>query len=125
MRRLRRSGPAAAAVARVRRVARVGGRVAVLTAVACALGLVAVQIVGIVAKNVTVARQLAASRTGIATLRARERVQESTIVRLSDPRGAVPEIHDKLHVVGDREEIIYVRGLGPGAAGPGEWRPQP
>ena len=28
---------------------------------------------------------------------------------LSDPRGAIPEIHDKLHLVGDKEAIIYLK----------------
>jgi hypothetical protein len=31
------------------------------------------------------------------------------IKRLSDARGAVPEIHDRLHLVGDHEAIIYVK----------------
>ncbi|GAC1423029.1 MAG: hypothetical protein NVSMB5_16720 [Candidatus Velthaea sp.] len=40
--------------------------------------------------------------------------QERTIRRLSDPRGAIPEIHDKLHLVGDREAIIYLKKRGDG-----------
>ena len=43
----------------------------------------------------------------------------------SDPRGAIPEIHDKLRLVGKREEIIYVRGVAPETPAPGDWRAHP
>jgi cell division protein FtsB len=125
VRRLRRAGIDAAALAKLGRFARIGSRAVLLTTVACILGLVAVQFVGIVAKNVSVARELATSRNEIEALQAREADQRHTIVRLSDPRGAVPEIHDKLHVVGKREELIYVRGNAEPTAGPDDWRPQP
>ncbi len=125
MRRLRRFGLSALALAKLRRIFRICSRAALLTTVACMLSLVVVQTAGIVAKNVTVARELAASRTEIDALRTRERGQRRTIDRLSDPRGAVPEIHDQLHVVGKREEIIYVRGFAPPTAGADDWRRQP
>jgi hypothetical protein len=32
------------------------------------------------------------------------------IRRLSDPRGVVPEIHDRLRLVGANEMFIYVQG---------------
>ncbi len=125
MRRTRRLRLAAVALANLRRFARIGGRTILLTTIACVLSLIVVQFIGIVAKNLAVARELAATRASIAALQIRARDQRRTIVRLSDPRGAIPEIHDRLHVVTGREELIYVRGQGARAAEPGDWRPQP
>ena len=31
------------------------------------------------------------------------------IKRLSDPSGSIPDIHDRLHLVGDHEAIIYLK----------------
>jgi len=42
----------------------------------------------------------------------KRRVSTREIRRLSDPRGAVPEIHDRLHLVGDKEAIIYLKRSG-------------
>ena len=39
----------------------------------------------------------------------RKRSEERQIRRLMDPQGAVPEIHDRLHLVGPHETIIYVK----------------
>jgi cell division protein FtsB len=125
VRRLRRAGIDATALAKLGRIAKIGSRAVLLTTIACILGLVAVQFVRILAENVSVARELAASHSEIEALQAREADQRRTIVRLSDPRGAVPEIHDKLREVGKREEIIYVRGNAEPTAGPDDWRPQP
>jgi cell division protein FtsB len=94
------------------RVLRLAGR---LTLAALAFGvfaIVAVQFGGIVAKNLALSAELAASRAQIESLRAREAQQRRAIARLADPQGAIPAIHDELHLVGPREEIFYVRGLG-------------
>jgi hypothetical protein len=72
--------------------------------------LVGEQFTGIVAKNIALAHELAASRADLAALRVRTERQNATIRRLDDPLGAVPEIHEKLRLVGPHEEIIYVRG---------------
>jgi hypothetical protein len=33
----------------------------------------------------------------------------ATIKRLEDPRGAIPEIHDRLHLALPNESIIYLK----------------
>jgi len=94
----------------MRTVFRVLGR---LTIVTLALGIAAVigiQSERVVARNVALSHELSATRTLIAALRAKRRKQQHLIRRLSDPRGAVPEIHDRLRMVGPREDLIYVRG---------------
>jgi len=98
-------------VKRTARIAVVSGRVGLLGLGLCVAAIVALQFEGIVAKNVAVASELSRSQADIDALRVREAFQLRTIRRLSDARGAIPEIHDKLRLVGPREEIIYVRGL--------------
>jgi len=92
------------------RVLRVASRLAFVIAIVCVLGVVGMQFEGILAKNLAVAHELSASRADIAELRQRKARQMRTIERLQSAAGAVPEIHEKLRLVGPREEIIYVRG---------------
>jgi hypothetical protein len=103
------------------RIARLAGRVAVTAFGIGMLAVIAVQFEGIVAKNVAVAGDVRASRAQIAALLAKEAVQHRTIARLANPQGAVPEIHQKLRLVGPNEEIIYIRGVTPGSDGPRQW----
>lgn len=106
--------------------ARVGGRIGAVLFLAAILATVAIQFEGIVAKNVAVAHEIATTQRQIDGLRLREREQRRTIERLTDPRGAIPEIHEKLKVVGPHEEIIYVRGLATPTPQPEDnWQPQP
>lgn len=89
---------------------RLAGRL-VLAAVAIAVaGMVAIQYHKIVAKNLALAHVLRSERSDVAVLREKRRVMQHTIGRLSDPRGVVPEIHDRLHLVGSHEAIIYLKG---------------
>ncbi len=105
---------------------RVGGRIGALVFLVAILATVAIQFEGILAKNVAVAHEIATTQTQIDDLRSREREQRRTIERLSDPRGAIPEIHEKLKLVGPHEEIIYVRGLATPTPQPeSDWQPQP
>jgi cell division protein FtsB len=97
---------------------RIAGRFALAAVVLGVLAVVAVQFAGIVAKNVAVAGELAASRAQIESLHERAAAQRRTISRLGDPAGAIPEIHDKLRLVGPNEELIYVRGLPQASAAP-------
>jgi hypothetical protein len=90
---------------------RLAGRLVALAAIAGGLALVGVQFAGIVEKNVAMANDVRASRAEIAALQAREREQRLTLRRLSSAEGAVPEIHERLRLVGPNEELIYVRGL--------------
>lgn len=94
------------------RVVRLAGRVALALVVVAVCVVVAMQFEGIVAKNVAVAREISAARADIADVRARELHQRATIARLSSARGAVPEIHEKLRLIGPHEQIIYLHGSG-------------
>jgi hypothetical protein len=91
------------------RVLRLTGRLTLAAVVSCALVLVAVQFSGIVEKNIAMAREIQASRADIRALEKRERDQQRTLRRLASPEGAVPEIHQKLRLVGPHEELIFVR----------------
>ncbi len=93
-------------------VVRLAGRLALALVVVAVLGVIAMQFEGIVAKNIAVARELSEMRADVIALHAREKQQRATIARLGSARGAVPEIHEKLRLVGPREEIIYLRGAG-------------
>lgn len=105
----------------IARIVRLAGRLTLLALGVGVLAIVGLQFTGIVRKNVALAADLAASRTQIAALRVRETKQLRTIRRLSDPAGAIPEIHDRLHLVGPHEELIYLRGVPTAApAGLGE-----
>jgi cell division protein FtsB len=70
----------------------------------------AIQYERVVVRELALSRALNATRAEVAALKEKERKQRRTIERLSDPRGAVPEIHDRLHLVSGREELIYVKG---------------
>jgi cell division protein FtsB len=105
----------------LRRGARLAGGMSLLAVCLCVLGVVAMQFTGIVAKNVAVAQEVATSRADIRALRERERRQLQVIRRLSDPEGAIPEIHERLRLVGPHEEIIYVPGLPAPTAPPDDW----
>ena len=98
---------------------RLAGR-AVLAAVALSfVALIGLQCANIVARNVAVAREVAASRAELEALREKKREQLRTIARLGDPRGAIPEIHDRLHLVGPRRDDLR-RGRAQPDAGSGE-----
>jgi len=90
---------------------RLAGRIVLAAVGLTFLALVGLQFANIVARNVAVAREVSASRAELTALREKKQRQLRTIARLSDPRGAVPEIHDRLRLVGPHEELIYVEGL--------------
>ncbi len=71
--------------------------------------LIAVQYVRIVERNVAYIQQIQAVNADVNTLEQKRDLQLRQIQRLSDPRGAIPEIHDRLHMVGPHEEIIYLK----------------
>jgi cell division protein FtsB len=89
----------------LRALARLG-----IAAVACTmLALIAVQYARIVERNVAYARSVSDVQREVSTLERKREAQVREIRRLSDPQGAIPEIHDRLHLVGDREAIIYLK----------------
>jgi hypothetical protein len=83
-------------------------RIGVVGVICTVVALIAVQYARIVEKNVWYARQLGDVRRDVAALERKREQQLREIVRLSDPQGAIPEIHDRLHLVGSHEAIIYV-----------------
>ncbi len=88
----------------------------VFTIVAIALfTLVSIQFAHIVNENVAMARSLSSVQQDIDTLRERRRQEEREIRKLNDPEGAVPEIHERLHLTRSNEALIYLK---PGATPP-------
>jgi hypothetical protein len=83
-------------------------RIAAVGVACVVLALVAVQFVHIVERDLGYARAVDAVVRDIATLERKRAEQQREIRRLSDPEGAIPEIHDRLHLVGDHEAIIYL-----------------
>lgn len=71
--------------------------------------LVSIQFARIVNENIAMARSLSAVEQDVATLREHRREEQRELRRLLDPEGAVPEIHDRLHLVRPNEAIIYVK----------------
>lgn len=86
----------------VRRLILVVAAIAVFT-------LVSLQFAHIVDENVAMAGSLSAVQTDIGQLRARRREEEREIRRLSDPEGAIPEIHDRLRMTRADETLIYLK----------------
>ncbi|HMD02971.1 MAG TPA: hypothetical protein VKG44_08400 [Candidatus Baltobacteraceae bacterium] len=101
---------------------RIAGRLTLAVVIAALVALVATQFAGIVGRNVAVGREVAASRAELDALRAKKHAQLRAIARLSDPGGAIPEIHDKLKLVGPHEELIFVQGLPSPSPGPEDER---
>ena len=90
-------------------MARALGRLGVIAVAAVAFALIGVQYARIIGRNVALAHELRDVRRDVVALKVKRTAQERDIKRLSDPRGAIPEIHDRLHLVGDREAIIYLK----------------
>jgi hypothetical protein len=96
---------------RFRLVLRLAGRVFAVAVAAAFLSLIGLQYARVIGQNVALARSLHDVETDITSLQAKRVVQEREIRRLSDPQGAIPEIHDRLHLVGKNEAIIYLKGV--------------
>ena len=88
---------------------RVLGRVGVVCVALIVLSLIGAQYAHVIGRNLALAHQLHGVEHDIVTLEVRRTQQQREIRRLSDPRGAIPEIHDRLHLVGDKEAIIYLK----------------
>ena len=80
--------------------------------------LIAVQYVRIVERNVAYIQQVHDVNADIGALEQKRELQLRQIQRLSDPRGSIPEIHDRLHMVGPHEEIIYLKRHDAGTGDP-------
>ena len=88
---------------------RLAGRITLVALIAGFISVVGLQYARIVGKNIALAQQLSGTQSDVRVLEAKRAEQDRSIRRLSDPAGAIPEIHDKLHLVRDREAIIYLK----------------
>lgn len=88
---------------------RLATRLGVAVVVLVVSTLVGVQFARIIGQNVAMARELGTASSDVLALQARKRQQLRDLHRLSDPAGAVPEIHDRLRLVLPNEAIIFVR----------------
>jgi cell division protein FtsB len=89
------------------------GRIGVAAAAAWFFIVVATQYVRVTQRNLDLAGDLQGRRSEIASLEAKRDQELRDIKRLSDPRGAIPEIHDRLKYVGPHEAIVYFKGATP------------
>ena len=97
----------------MRAAARAAARgLAVLTILAFAT-MIAIQYVRIVHRNIVLAHALWTVQNDVARLDGEREKRVATIKRLEDPRGAIPEIHDRLHLTMPNEAIIYLRERAP------------
>jgi hypothetical protein len=85
-------------------------RIGVVSVAVVVFSLITVQYARMIGRNVAMAHELHAVESDVVALRAKREEQLREISRLSDPHGAIPEIHDRLHLVGDKEAIIYLKG---------------
>ena len=88
---------------------RIVGRICVAGVVAVFAAVVSVQYARVIGRNVALAHELRTVEGDVAALKVKRARQMREIRRLSDPHGAIPEIHDRLHLVGDKEAIIYLK----------------
>ena len=91
-----------------RLVLRLAGRLAAVALTFLIALLVGIQFARIAGQNVAMTRQLTSVRSDIAGLERRRAQQQRELVRLEDPLGAVPEIHDRLRLVRPNEAIIIL-----------------
>jgi hypothetical protein len=80
--------------------------------------LIAVQYARIVERNVAYEQQIHDVQRDVSALEQKRARQLQQIRRLSDPQGAIPEIHDRLHMVGPHEAIIYLKRHDVGTSDP-------
>jgi cell division protein FtsB len=84
-------------------------RLILVVAAIAVFTLVSLQFAHIVNENVAMAGSLSSVQQDISALKERRRIEEREIRRLSDPEGAVPEIHDRLRLTRPDEALIYVK----------------
>ena len=87
---------------------RFAGRFTAVSVALLVIFLVGVQFARAIDQNVAMARDLSSIRTDISGLERRRAEQRRELVRLQDPDGAVPEIHDRLRMVKPGEVMIFL-----------------
>lgn len=88
---------------------RLAGRLGVGALSSLIFVLIAIQFGRIVRENVMMANRLSTVNADVTALQLRRRDQLREIKRLADPRGAIPEIHDRLKMVGPNEAIVFIK----------------
>ncbi|MDQ6931010.1 MAG: hypothetical protein M3126_10140 [Candidatus Eremiobacteraeota bacterium] len=92
---------------------RLFSRLAVATMSLIVFALVGIQFAHIIDRNVAMGDSLHDVQSDVRVLHMRKLEQERELRRLSDPTGSIPEIHDRLHLVGPHETIIYLKAPAP------------
>jgi hypothetical protein len=92
----------------MRPVIRFAGRITAVAIALLVVALVAVQFARAIGENLTAVHELSSIRTDISALEKRRDDQRRELIRLRDPQGAIPEIHDRLRLVRPNEAIIFV-----------------
>ncbi len=97
----------------LRAVLRLIGRITIASIVLVVLAFVGVQFAHLIDKNVALARELDTVTSDVAALNAKRVHQAATIKRVTDPLGAIPEIHDLLRLATAKEAIVYLKKAPP------------
>ena len=87
---------------------RIAGRVAATAVALMVFTVVGIQFARVIEQNVALARELSTTQNNIARLEAHRNWQRRELRRLDDPYGAIPEIHERLRLVGKDEALIFV-----------------
>ncbi len=95
----------------LRAVLRAIWRALVAAALFGSMSMIVIQYARMAHRNLVLAHALAATQADIARLQASREQRMATVKRLEDPRGAIPEIHDRLHLTLPNEAIIYLKQL--------------
>ncbi len=90
-------------------IVRLASRILFALGAAVVLTLVSIQYARIINQNIAMARSLSSIQRDVRTLRHLRGQDERELRRLSNPVGAIPEIHDRLHMVRSNEAIIYLK----------------
>lgn len=96
-----------------RAILRATGRALVAAALLGSISMIGIQYARMAHRNLVLAHALAATQSDITRLEHERRRREATIKRLEDPHGAIPEIHDRLHLTLPNEAIIYLKHPAP------------
>ncbi len=92
---------------------RLAGRLGTVAMIAIVAVLVGVQFERVIQANVAMATQLASVHNDISALQVRRAIQVRDLQRLRTPKGAIPEIHDRLRLVGPNEALIFIKPASP------------
>jgi len=93
----------------VKRAVGILGRVVLGLVAVAFLTVVGIQYGKIVMKNIALRDELDATQRHVVAMQRRIVDQQRDIARLSDPQGAVPEIHARLHLVSPHESIVILK----------------